>query len=134
MEANMTNGLNRVTLYGNLGADPELRTTGTGMAVLSFRIATTDVYFDRNQEKQERTEWHRIVLFGARAEALSKLLTKGSRVLVEGRLQTSSYEKEGVKRYRTEIVATEICLAGARHSNGAPARPAATRELDDVPF
>jgi single-strand DNA-binding protein len=134
MEANMTNGLNRVTLYGNLGADPDLRTTGTGIAVLSFRIATTNVYFDKNQEKQERTEWHHVVLFGARAEPLSKLLTKGARVLVEGRLQTSSYEKDGIKRYRTEIIATEICLAGARHSNGAPARASASRELDDVPF
>jgi single-strand DNA-binding protein len=130
----MTNGLNRVTLFGNLGADPELRTTAAGLPVLSFRLATTDVYFDKNQEKQERTEWHNVVIFGARAEALARLLSKGTRVLVEGRLQTSSYEKDGIRRFRTEIIASELCFGGARLSNGAIAPPKKERELDDVPF
>jgi single-strand DNA-binding protein len=132
----MTQGLNRVTLFGNLGADPELRMTSASTPVLSFRLATTDVYFDKNQQKQERTEWHRVVLFGARAEALSHLLVKGSSVLVEGRLQTSSYEKDGSTRYKTEVIATELCLGGRRVSAvpSAPAQSAALGATDDVPF
>ena len=108
----MTQGLNKVMLFGNLGADPELRHTATGSSVLSFRVATTDVYFDKQQQKQERTEWHQVALFGARAEPLARLLHKGSRVLVEGRLQTTSYEKDGSKRYRTEVIATDLFLGG----------------------
>ena len=100
-------------LFGNLGADPELRTTTGGAHVLSFRVATTEVFFDKNQEKQEKTEWHQVAMFGSRAEPLAKLLAKGSRVLIEGRLQTTSYEKEGSKRYKTEIIATDLFLAGA---------------------
>ena len=132
----MTQGLNRVTLFGNLGADPELRTSSAGLAVLSFRLATTEVYFDKSQQKQERTEWHNVVMFGARAEALEKLLTKGTRVLVEGRLQTSSYEKDGVKRFKTEVIANDLCLAGSRPSNGASQRPVTRPVLEeaDVPF
>lgn len=109
----MTQGLNKVTLFGNLGADPELRMTSNGTHVLSFRMATTDVYFDKNQQKQEKTEWHHVALFGPRAEPLSKLLSKGSRVLVEGRLQTTNYDKDGSKRYKTEIIAADLFLAGA---------------------
>ena len=108
----MTQGLNKVMLFGNLGADPELRNTAAGAHVLSFRVATTEVYFDRQQQKQERTEWHHVALFGARAEPLAKLLHKGSRVLVEGRLQTTSYDKDGSKRYRTEVIATDLFLGG----------------------
>jgi len=132
----MTQGLNRVTLFGNLGADPELRMSNAGLAVLSFRLATTEVYFDKNQQKQERTEWHNVVLFGARAEALARLLTKGTRVLVEGRLQTSSYEKDGVKRFKTEVIATDLCFGGARSSNGASQQPSGRAVLEDgdVPF
>jgi single-strand DNA-binding protein len=104
--------------------------------VLSFRLATTEVYFDKNQQKQERTEWHNVVLFGARAEPLEKLLSKGTRVLVEGRLQTSSYEKDGVKRFKTEVIASDLCLAGSRASNGAAERPARRPMIEeaDVPF
>jgi single-strand DNA-binding protein len=131
----MTNGLNRVTLFGNLGADPELRTTAAGLPVLSFRLATTEVYFDKNQEKQERTDWHHVVMFGARGEALARLLTKGSLVLVEGRLQTSSYEKDGIKRFKTEVIASELCLGGRRSLNGSPPQPRVEQALvDDVPF
>jgi single-strand DNA-binding protein len=109
----MTQGLNKVMLFGNLGADPELRHTATGSNVLSFRVATTEVYFDKQQQKQERTEWHQVTLFGARAEPLAKLLHKGSRVLVEGRLQTTSYDKDGSKRYKTEVIATDLFLGGS---------------------
>lgn len=109
----MAEGLNRVMLLGNLGADPELRMTSGGQAVLKMRLATTESYLDRNRVRQERTEWHNIVIWGKRAEALGKFLTKGSRLFVEGGLRTSSYEdRDGNKRYRTEIVANNVIIAG----------------------
>ena len=107
----MAEGLNRVMLLGNLGADPELRVTAGG-PVLKLRLATTETYLDKSNTRQERTEWHAVTLWGKRGEALSKFLTKGERIFVEGSLRTSSYEKDGEKRYRTEVVATNIILAG----------------------
>lgn len=136
----MSEGLNKVMLLGNLGADPELRLTPSGQAVLDMRLATTETYLDKNQVRQERTEWHSVALWGKRAEALARLLSKGSRVLVEGRLHTSSYEKDGVKRTRTEVVATDLWFAGggAARANGsaAHARPAepAFAAGDEIPF
>jgi single-strand DNA-binding protein len=130
----MTNGLNRVTLFGNLGNEPELRTPPSGHTILSFRLATNDVYFDKDQNKQERTEWHNVVMFGKRALALSSLLSKGSRVLVEGRLSTSSYEKDGVKRYKTEVVASDVCFGQSRASRPS-VLGSVTAEMDDnLPF
>jgi single-strand DNA-binding protein len=109
----MAEGLNRVMLLGNLGADPELRMTPSGQAVLKLRLATSETYLDRNRVRQERTEWHSVVVWGKRAEALAKILSKGSRLFIEGGLRTSSYDdKEGNKRYRTEIVANNIILSG----------------------
>lgn len=120
----MGEGLNRVTLLGNLGADPELRVTPGGQAVLKLRLATNESYLDRNNVRQDRTEWHRVTVWGRRAEALGKILQKGDLLLVEGRLQTSSYEKNGEKRYSTEIVANNIALPGSGRGRGegAPAR------------
>lgn len=117
----MADGLNKVMLLGNLGADPELRMTSGGQAVLKLRLATTESYVDRNQTRQERTEWHSATIWGKRGEALSKFLRKGDRIFVEGSLRTSSYEKDGEKRYRTEINATNVILAGS--SGGAGVRP-----------
>lgn len=115
----MAEGLNRVMLLGNLGADPELRMTGGGQAVLKLRLATSETYLDRNKVRQERTDWHSIVVWGKRGEALSKILNKGSRLFVEGRLQTSSYDdKEGHKRYRTEVIANNVILAGGARGGG----------------
>ena len=114
----MAEGLNKVMLLGNLGADPELKVTQGGQSVLKLRLATTETYLDRNKTRQERTEWHQITLWGPRGEALAKFLTKGERIFVEGRIQTSSYEKDGEKRYRTEIVATNIILSGGGKSRG----------------
>jgi single-strand DNA-binding protein len=110
----MGDGLNRVILLGNLGADPELRYTANNTAVLSLRIATNESFLDKNREVHERTDWHSVVIWGARAEALARTLTKGTCVLVEGGLRTSSYEKDGIKRYKTEVHAKEICIASRR--------------------
>jgi single-strand DNA-binding protein len=117
----MAEGLNRVILLGNLGADPELRMTNGGTAVLNIRLATSETYLDRNKQRQERTEWHRVVIWGKRAEALGKILAKGDRILVEGSLRTSSYDdRDGNKRYTTEIVATNIVLSGGGSGGGGP--------------
>jgi single-strand DNA-binding protein len=127
----MADGLNRVLLLGNVGMDPELRMTTNGQAVLKLRLATSETYLDRNRARQERTEWHNVVVWGKRAEALAKFLSKGSRLFVEGSLRTSSYDdREGNKRYRTEVVATNIILAGGRAEGGGSrwGEPAPERE------
>lgn len=117
----MAEGLNRVMLLGNLGADPELRVTPGGQAVLKLRLATNESYLDKNNVRQERTEWHRVTIWGRRAEALGKILNKGDSLFIEGRLQTSSYEKNGEKRYSTEVVANNIILSGRGRGEGAGA-------------
>jgi single-strand DNA-binding protein len=128
----MADGLNRVMLLGNLGADPELRMTSGGQSVLKMRLATSESYLDRNKVRQERTEWHNVVVWGRRAEALGKFLTKGSRLFVEGGLRTSSYDdKDGNKRYKTEIVANNIILAGSGGGRGAGAGGGSRERGDD---
>lgn len=116
----MSNGINHVTLFGNLGAAPELRVTSGGSPLLKLRVATNDAYYDKEKNLIERTDWHDVVMFGVRAEPLSRILNKGDSVVVEGAIRYSSYEKEGVTRYRTEIVAKDLCLAGRRRSSGMP--------------
>ncbi len=110
----MADGLNRVILLGNLGSDPELRFTAAGTAVLTMRLATNESFLDKKREVQSRTDWHTVVVWGPRAEALAKILTKGTGVLVEGGLRTTSYEKDNIKRYRTEVHAREVCIASTR--------------------
>jgi single-strand DNA-binding protein len=118
----MAEGLNRVMLLGNLGADPELRMTQGGQAVLKLRLATSETYVDKNRQRQERTEWHNVVIWGKRAEALAKILTKGTRIFVEGGLRTSSYDdRDGNKRYRTEVVSSNILLQGSGGGRGGGA-------------
>jgi single-strand DNA-binding protein len=105
--------VNKVILVGNLGADPELRYTNTGTAVANFRIATNDQWTDKNGEKQERAEWHHIVAWGKLGEICGKFLKKGRSVYVEGRLQTRQWDdKEGNKRYTTEVVAQVMQMLG----------------------
>jgi single-strand DNA-binding protein len=110
--------MNITILQGNLGADPELRFTQSGQAVMSMRICTTETYLDNNKVKQERNEWHNLTLWGKRAEAIAKYLCKGSRILIQGRLHYGSYEdKEGKKRYTTEIVINELEMLGGKSKN-----------------
>lgn len=120
----MSEGINRVILLGNLGADPELRMTAGGQAVLKLRLATSESYLDRNKTRQDRTEWHAVTVWGGRGESLARLLSKGSKVLVEGRIQTSNYDKDGVKVYRTEINATNVVLCDGKANGRAEAPPA----------
>ncbi len=106
--------VNRAMILGNLGQDPELRATATGTSVCSFSIATTEVRNDREGNRQEHTEWHRIVVWGKQAQNCSKYLSKGRTVFVEGRIQTRSWDDKqtGQKRYSTEIVAQNVQFVG----------------------
>lgn len=122
-------GINKVILVGHLGKDPEIRYTQSGSPVASLTVATSRSWTNKNtNEREEETEWHRIVVWGKTAEFCEKHLAKGRQVYVEGRLQTRSYEKDGIKRYSTEIVADTVQALGSRggasgerqggHSNG----------------
>ena len=112
--------VNKVILLGNLGRDPETRYTTGGDAVCNLSIATSEQWKDKNGEKQERTEWHRVVLFGRQAELAGEYLKKGRSVYVEGRLQTRKYtDKDGVEKYSTEIVGDRMqLLGGGRDASG----------------
>lgn len=112
--------VNKVILLGNLGRDPETRYTTDGSAVANLNIATSETWKDKNGEKQERTEWHRVVLFGRTAEIAGEYLKKGRSVYIEGRLQTRKYtDKDGVEKYSTEIVGDRMQLiGGAREGSG----------------
>jgi single-strand DNA-binding protein len=112
-------GLNKVMLIGHLGRDPEIRYTQSGSAVASFSIATSETWNDKSSgERQERVEWHRIVVFGKQAEVCEKYLSKGSQIYIEGRLQTRSWEKDGQTHYTTEVVASSFQFLGGRPDGG----------------
>jgi single-strand DNA-binding protein len=131
----MAEGLNRVLLLGNLGADPEFRVTSGGQQVLKMRLATSETYLDRNRVRQEKTEWHNVVIWGKRAEALNKFLAKGARLFVEGSLRTSSYDdRDGNKRYRTEVIASNIILAGRGDGGGGGGGGGGGRARNDDEF
>ena len=112
-------GVNKAILVGNLGRDPELRHTPNGQAVVNFTLATSETWTDKSGERQERTEWHRIVVWGRTAEMCNQYLSKGRTVYVEGRIQTREWEdKEGNKRYTTEINAQNVNFIGPRTDGG----------------
>ena len=139
--------INKAILVGRLGRDPEVRYTANGTAVANFTVATSERWKDKNSgDMQERTEWHRIVAFGRLGEICGEYLAKGRQVYIEGRLQTRSWEQDGVKRYTTEIVANEMKMLGSKGSAGdfsqAPSKPASDypeppymdSQDDDIPF
>ena len=140
-------GVNKAILIGNLGRDPELRYTQSGQAVVNFSIATSENWTDKNGERQERTEWHRIVVWGKTGENCARFLSKGRTVYVEGRIQTREWEdREGQKRTTTEINAQTVTFLGSAGpgragESGDPAPPEPSPDSgsgppppDDVPF
>lgn len=134
----MPKGLNRVTLIGNLGKDPEMKYTTNGTAVANFSLATSESWKDDSGQKQERTEWHNIVVWRKLAEVCAEYLKKGSRVYLEGKIQTRSYDdKNGVKRYVTEIVMSEMIMLDSPQSHTPPATQHEEEpggKIDDLPF
>jgi single-strand DNA-binding protein len=112
--------INKVILIGNLGKDPEVRHLEGGVAVARFPLATSETFKDKNGERQERTEWHNIVVWRGLAEVAEKYVKKGQSVYIEGRIRTNSYQdKDGVQRYNTEIVADNMTMLGGRPEGGA---------------
>lgn len=145
--------VNKVTLLGRLGANPEMRTTNTGMSVANFTLATSENWTDKGGQRQERTEWHRIVVWGKLAELCGQYLSKGRQVYLEGKLQTRQWDdKEGNKRYTTEVVGSTVqFLGGPNAATGqnqyapeagaesgataaAPVMAEPTFTEDDIPF
>jgi len=135
--------LNKVMLIGNLGRDPELSYTPTGLAVAKFSVATNERWKDENGNLQERTEWHNIVAWRKLADICSQYLKKGSKVYIEGRIQTRSWDDRntGVKRYMTEIVADNLIMLDAKKFEGEPSNEISPDvseppipEKDDLPF
>ena len=113
--------LNKTFIFGNLTRDPELRSLPSGIQVASFSIATNRVWKNKDGEKQESTEYHNIVVFGRQAETSAQYLKKGSSALIEGRLQTRSWEQDGQKKYRTEIIADRVQFGPRTEGSNAPA-------------
>ena len=115
----MARGINKVILVGNLGGDPETRYTPSGTAITSIRLATSESWKDKQTgEAQERTEWHRVDFFGRLAEIAGEYLKKGRQVYIEGKLRTDEYEKDGVKRWSTKIIADEMQMLGGKEGGG----------------
>ena len=123
--------VNKVILIGNLGRDPETRFMPSGDAICNISIATTDTWKDKNGEKQEKTEWHRVAFFGKLAEIAGEYLKKGSQVYVEGRLQTRKWQdKDGQDKYTTEIVANAMQMLGSRQGMGGGDRGGESQERE----
>ena len=114
----MARGINKVILVGNLGNDPEMKYTAGGMAVCTLSLATTSVRKDKDGQQIEKTEWHRVKLFGKLGEIAGEYLKKGRQVYIEGRIEYGEYEKDGVKRYTTDIIADEMQMLGGGGEGG----------------
>jgi len=144
----MSRGVNKVILVGNLGNDPDTKYTQGGMAITTLSLATTSVRKDKDGNTQEKTEWHRVKLFGKLGEIAGEYLKKGRQVYIEGRLEYGSYDKDGVKHYTTDIVADEMQMIGggdgerpqrsqAQRREPAPAKAPSFDDVpleDDIPF
>jgi single-strand DNA-binding protein len=117
---------NKVTLIGRLGKDPEVKTLSTGATVANFSMATTESYKDKNGEKKETTEWHNIVIWNKLADIVKQYVHKGDLIMIEGKITTRSWEKDGVTRYSTEIVAHEMKMLGSKGGNSNSAYPASS--------
>lgn len=136
--------LNRVYLIGSVGRDPELKTTASGTLIANFSLATSERYKDTAGNWQERTEWHNLVAFGRTAEIIRDYVTKGNTLHIEGRIQTRSWESDGKKQYRTEILVENIILLGSPKNKRDDSREQSTWKApkeqesadtdDDVPF
>jgi len=142
----MAEGLNKAILIGNLGADPEIRYTQSNTAVCKLRVATNESWVNKAGERQDRTEWHQVVVWGKQGEVTEKYLSKGSQVYIEGRIQTRSWEdRDGNKRYTTEIVANKVLFLSGRTSGSGSRDDAGDHyqepegepfpaDDDDIPF
>jgi single-strand DNA-binding protein len=139
----MSNGLNKVLIIGNLGADPEIKYTQAGSPVANLSVATSERWKDKNTgEQKEQVEWHRVVIFGRLAEIAEQYLKKGSKIFVEGKLQTRDWEdSEGKKRYTTEVVAREMTMLDSKgdsmessSSASSSSKPDNNKFEEDIPF
>jgi len=130
--------VNRVTLVGRLGRDPETKFTGAGQAVANFSIATDETYKDKTGARQKRTEWHRIIVWGKQAEIAQQYLKKGALIFVEGRIQSREWEKDGEKHRSFEIVSSNFRMLEAKKNGSQAARtePGESPEItdEDIPF
>ncbi len=128
-------GVNKVILIGNLGKDPELRYTPNGQPVASFSLATTERWNDKNNQKQEKTEWHNIVVWGKLGELANQYLKKGRSAYIEGRITTRSWDdRDGNKKYRTEIVANQIQFLGGNQGGGDGSATSEPAQVSDPQF
>lgn len=130
----MPKSVNKVILIGNVGKDPEVKYTPSGVALAKFSLATNEKFKDKSGEWQERTEWHNVLAWQRLAEVVGEYVQKGTKLFIEGRLQTSSWEdrNSGEKKYRVEIVARDIVLLGARDADSDPGRDQAEEEREPV--
>lgn len=129
--------LNKIQIIGNLGDNPEVRYLESGTAVTNFSMATTENWKDKNGNKQEKTEWHKIVAWGKLAEICGEYLHKGKQVYIEGRIETEEWEdKEGNKRYTTKVIANTMQMLGSKGDSQEPAPTGSNNapDLDDIPF
>jgi|TARA_R110000824_G_scaffold117898_3_gene269981 single-strand DNA-binding protein len=132
--------LNKVMLIGNVGVDPEYRTTATGTSVVSLTLATNEKWTDKQGAKQEKTEWHRVAMFNKLAELANQYVKKGSKIYIEGKITTSTYEKNGEKRYSTEIIANSMQFLDSKPKDSEPRQQAQSNSQfgddfnDDIPF
>ena len=131
----MSGSVNRAIIIGNLGADPELRYTASGSPVCELRVATNEKWQDKSGQDQERTEWHRVIVWGKAGENCSKYLSKGRQVYVEARIQTRSWDdNDGNKRYTTELVAKDVQFLGSKSDQQSGGQYAGSSDDSDVPF